>query len=147
MLVKPSVDYQVDLTPQSATSARRTATKPWQPIRPQLANQLHDQRLQLHYAAQFASAAGISYLAHEQDDSHTNLEWLPEFSALFSQLIPAKKPFRIGVRPVDLALLIVPEPRTTVGECKLNRCTIDDALNWIRPQLASQGADPKQYTL
>ncbi|HEX9309410.1 MAG TPA: hypothetical protein VF887_01245 [Gemmatimonadaceae bacterium] len=138
---------QVELTPQPTTTVRRPGTKAWQSIQPDLATRLTDQRLQLHYAAQFATAAGISFLPHEQDDSHTNLEWLPEFSGLFSRLIPAKKPFRIGVRPIELALLIVPEPRTTIAECKLNRCTIADTLDWIRPQIASQGADPNRYTL
>jgi len=116
-------------------------------VRPELASKLSDARLQLHYAAQFASAAGISFLPPELDDSHTSLEWLPEFAGLFSGLIPAKKPFRVGVRFAELALLVVPEPRTTIAESRLNRCTIGETTDWLRSQIESQGADPERYTL
>src|SRR4051812_30076366 len=44
---------------------------------PETATRLSDARRQLHHAAQFATAAGISYLPARPDDSHTNLEWLP----------------------------------------------------------------------
>ena len=112
-----------------------------------MASKLSDARLQLHYAAQFAAAAGISFLPPEPDDSHMNLEWVPEFAGLFSHLIPAKKPFRVGVRFVELALLIVPEPRTTIAETQLNRCTVAEATSWLRSQIESQGADAERYTL
>jgi hypothetical protein len=112
-----------------------------------LGSKLSDARLQLHYAAQFAAAAGISFLPPEPDDSHTTLEWVPEFAGLFSRLIPAKKPFRVGVRFVELALLVVPEPRTTIAESRLNRCTVAESTSWLRSQIESQGADAERYTL
>ena len=119
----------------------------WQPIQPDLTSRLVDARLQFHYAAQFATAGGISFLPPQPDDSHTNLEWIPRFEALFSRVIPARKPFRIGARPAELALLVVPEPLSTIAECKLNRCTIADATDWLRSQIASQGAPADRYSL
>lgn len=112
-----------------------------------MASNLSDARLQLHYAAQFAAAAGISFLPPEPDDSHMNLEWVPEFAGLFSRLIPAEKPFRVGVRFVELALLVVTEPRTTIAETRLNRCTVAETTSWLRSQIESQGADAERYTL
>jgi len=140
-------DHPVELTPQHTTETRRLGIRTWQSVRPELASKLSDARLQLHYAAQFATAAGISFLPPEPDDSHSNLEWLPEYAGLFSRLIPAKKPFRVGVRFAELALLVVPEPRTTIAESRLNRCTIAETTDWLRSQIESQGADPERYTL
>ena len=127
-------DHPVELTPQHTAETRRPGIRTWQSVRPELASKLSDARLQLHYAAQFATAAGISFLPPEPDDSHSNLEWLPEFAGLFSRLIPAKKPFRVGVRFAELALLVVP-------------CTIAETTDWLRSQIESQGADPERYTL
>ncbi|PYO09495.1 MAG: hypothetical protein DMD30_05705, partial [Gemmatimonadetes bacterium] len=140
-------DHPVELTPQHTAETRRPGIRTWQSVRPELASKLSDARLQLHYAAQFGAAAGISFLPPEPDDSHTSLEWLPEFAGLFSGLIPAKKPFRVGVRFAELALLVVPEPRTTIAESRLNRCTIAETTDWLRSQIESQGADPERYTL
>jgi hypothetical protein len=137
----------VEFTAQLPADQPVSGTTKWQPVQPGLSSRLVDARLQFHYAAQFASAGGISFLPPQPDDSHTNLEWIPEFRALFSHVIPAKKPFRIGARPAELALLVVPEPLSTIAECKLNRCTIDDATVWLRSQIASQGAAAEQYSL
>jgi hypothetical protein len=148
MLVKlPEPINRMELTPQHPSETRRPGMRSWQSVRPELASKLADARLQLHYAAQFAAAAGISYLPHEPDDSHMQLQWVPEFAGLFSRLIPAKKPFRIGVRFVELALLVVPEPRTTIAESRLNRCTVPESLSWLRTQIELQGADVERYTL
>ena len=134
-------------TTQSATSRNRISVQQWEQLRPDLAQQLGDSRLQFHHAVQFATAAGISYLAPRPDDSHTNLEWVPEFRALFSRRIPATKTFRIGVRPADLTLLVVPEPPMRIAALGLNGCTITDATSWIRERIVAQGADSSRYTL
>ena len=148
MLVKaPEPINCVELTPQPSSETRRPGIRTWQSIRPELGSKLSDARLQLHYAAQFAAAAGISYLPPGPNDSHMQLEWVPEFAGLFSRLIPAKKPFRVGVRFVELALLVVPEPRTTIAESRLNRCTVAESLSWLRTQIELQGADAERYTL
>ena len=137
----------VDLATHSLTDERHLPLRNWQSLQPDRATRLTDGRLQFHYAAQFATGGAISFLPPQPDDSHTNLEWVPEFQALFSRLIPGRKPFRLGARPADLALLVLPEPHSTIAECKLNRCTIDDALEWVRSQVALQGAAAERYSL
>src|ERR1700694_196856 len=52
----------VELIPHEARETRRPSPKTWQPVRPEEATKLTDARLQLHHAAQFAAAAGISFL-------------------------------------------------------------------------------------
>lgn len=138
----------MELIPQRATDTYRSSPKTWQPVRPEDAGKLSDCRLQLHYAAQFGAAAGISYLEHRPDDSHTSLEWVPALQGLFSRVIPAaRRSFRIGARPSKLALMIVSEDNQPIEEYKLHGRTITDATEWIRSQIKLLGVDPALYTL
>jgi hypothetical protein len=119
-----------------------------------MAASLTDARLQVHHAAQLATAAGISYLAHEADDSHTNLEWLSELGALASHVIPGPHAFRVALRVADLTLLIV-DARDVAASTghrddrafALNGRTVADAAKWLRAQLNDLGVDGRSYTL
>ena len=137
----------MELVPQSAADLYRFSSRAWQPVRPEDATKLSDCKLQFHYAAQFAAAAGISFLEHRSDDSHTSLEWVPALGGLFSQPIPTGIPFRIGVRPARLALLIVSDDNKPIAEYKLHGHTITDATQWIRSQIKLLGAQPMRYSL
>ena len=138
----------MELIPQRATDTYRSSPKTWQPVRPEDAGKLTDCRLQLHHAAQFGAAAGISFLEPRPDDSHTNLEWVPGLRGLFSRVIPAsRRSFRIGARPSKLALMIVADDNQPIEEYKLHGRTITDATEWIRSQIKSLGVDPALYTL
>lgn len=113
---------------------------------------LTDARLQLHHAAQLATALGISYLAPRPDDGHTALVWDPVLGALLSQPVGA---VRIGVRVRDLTLLVV----TTHADANAatNSYNVCDALplhgrssadadGAIRAALAPLGLDATRYT-
>jgi hypothetical protein len=119
----------------------------WQPVRPEEAARLTDSRLQLHHAAQFGAAAGISFLPHLPDDSHTSLEWVPALGGLFSQAIPARTAFRIGVKPVKLGVLIASADNRPLAEYHLHGRTITEAKDWVRSQIKLLGADASRYTL
>ncbi len=147
MLVVFLPDLSVELVPQETHDARRPPARMWQPIHPEAAARLTDSRLQLHHAAQFGAAAGISFLHHLPDDSHTNLEWIPALGGLFSRVIPAQLAFRIGVRPVKLAVLVVTDENRPVSEYPLHGRTITEAKDWIRAQINLLGADGSRYTL
>jgi len=112
-----------------------------------MAASLIDARLQAHHAAQFATAAGISYLPHQADDSHTNLEWLPQLEALASHIIPGASPFRIALRISDLTLLIVDSSGVATSSFALDGRTVADAATWLRARLNDLGADGRRYTL
>jgi hypothetical protein len=137
----------VELVPQTAADSYRFSSRAWQPVRPEDAVKLSDCRLQLHYAAQFAAAAGISFLEHRSDDSHTSLEWVASLGGLFSRPIPTGRPFRIGARPSKFALLIVSDDNKPIAEYKLHGHTITDATEWVRSQIELLGADPMHYSL
>jgi hypothetical protein len=120
---------------------------PMPKVTPAMAPQLSDVRLQLHHAAQFATGAGISYLPHRIDDSHTNLEWSDKLGALLSQPIGASTTFRVGVRAADLVLLVVDQAPQVIHELPLHGRTIAQATESLRTALASMGVDPARYTL
>ncbi len=120
---------------------------PGNPYAPDLARDLVDARLQVHHAAQFATALGISYLPHAADDSHTNLEWLGDLRALASNAVTTPRgSVRIGVSVPDLVLLVLNDGvvRARNG---LDGCTIAKAADWIRAQLDSLELPGNQYSL
>lgn len=137
----------MELVPHTTHKTRRPSVRMWQPVRPEEAARLTDSRLQLHHAAQFGAAAGISFLPHLPDDSHTSLEWVPALSGLFSQVIPARTAFRVGVKPVKLGLLIVSADNRPLAEYHLHGRTITEAKDWVRSQIKLLGADGSRYTL
>ena len=116
-------------------------------IDPQLATTLTDARLQVHHAAQLATAMGISYLPRRSDDSHTNLEWLSAVGVLASHVVPGDPPFRIGVRVEDLTLCMLSGGDRLLGTIPLHGRTIDDAAAWIRERITDANADASRFTL
>jgi hypothetical protein len=137
----------VELQPRVPADARQTANRTWQPVRPEDSQRLSDVRQQIHHAVQLASAAGISFLTPVSGDSHTSLEWIPTLAGLFSRPIPASTVFRVGVRPVDTALLITIENDKPFAEYRLHGKTIIEAVDWIRSHITVLGADASHYTL
>lgn len=119
----------------TATIDRKTATN------------LTDARLQVHHAAQLATAMGISYLPRRSDDSHTNLEWLSGVGVLASHVIPGDPPFRIGIRVADLTLCMLSGGDRLLGTIPLHGRTIRDGAAWIRERIADSGADASRFTL
>jgi hypothetical protein len=128
------------------TPGEAKAALTWHPLRPELARALTDARLQLHHAAQLATAMGISYLPHAGDDSHTNLGWVEAIGALASHTVDATPPVRLAVRPHPFALLLLEgdEPRATYA---LDGRRINETADWVRQQLSLRGLDATVYTL
>ena len=116
-------------------------------IDPGLSTTLTDARLQVHHAAQLATAMGISYLPRRSDDSHTNLEWLSATGVLASRVVPGDPPFRIGVRVADLALCMLSGGDRLLGTIPLHGRTIDEAASWIRERIVDSHADASRFTL
>jgi len=118
----------------------------WKALDPILAAHAIDARIQIHHAAQLATALGISYLARQPDDSHTNLEWLPAVGALASNEVHGIAAVRVAVRLSPFALLVLDDGETT-ATLDLDGRTIDAAAAWIRDALHVRGLDGSAYTL
>ena len=113
------------------------------------ATSLGDARRQAHHAAQLATAAGISFLSKQADDSHTNLEWLPEVGrgALASRVVPSSDPFRVAVQIAGLELLLLDDRNAVVDSMPLDGRTIAGAESWLRGRVGSRGAQKSKFTL
>lgn len=111
---------------------------PWIPVDPQIAPELNDARRQLHHAAQLATAFGISYIEPGPDDSHTNLEWLPQLAALASN---EENGVRVAVRISTLTLQVDDEPMALHG------ATMNIAAQWLVTRLVELGFDGDRLTL
>lgn len=119
----------------------------WRATDAQLASRLTDARLQLHHAAQFATALGISYLAKEPDDSHTNLGWNSVHGALFSRSVTGSAgAVTLGLRVADLTLLVARD-EAIVATIPLHAITTASATDLLRRALAAEGLDPARFTL
>ena len=124
-----------------------SATPAWNALNPSIAQELRDARLQLHYAAQFATALGISYLARRPDDSHTNLGWDPKLEALRSRDARAlSNAVCVAVQPRDLTLLVLVDG--AIGQrIPLHGSTIGQAEAGLRSALSAAGLDGQRLTL
>src|SRR5689334_13285881 len=114
---------------------------------PAKAKSLADARHQAHHAAQLATAAGISFLPKQADDSHTNLEWLPPLGALASRVVPSTSPFRIAVRIAGLELCVLDEANAVAQSLALHGQRVTDAEGWLRQRVAERGASAARFTL
>lgn len=119
----------------------------WSVLTPSIARELRDSRLQLHYAAQFATALGISYLTPRADDSHTNLGWDPEHEALASREVRAlSHAVRVAVRPRDMTVIVLLDD--SIGHrITLHGATISQVEARLRSALAAVGLDGRRFTL
>lgn len=124
-----------------------TAAPAWLALNPSISPDITDARLQLHYAAQFATALGISYLARRPDDSHTNLGWDTKHEALSSRVVRAlSHAVRVGIRPRDLTLIVLVDG--SIGQrIPLHGATIGQAESALRSALSSAGLDGRRLTL
>ncbi len=118
----------------------------WRALDPELARRLTDARLQVHHAAQIATAMGISYLPDQRDDSHTNLGWLDDISALASHPVRGSSSIQLAVRPHPFALLLLDNGESSAS-FTLDGHTVADAAAWVRDNIAKRGLDGSAFTL
>jgi hypothetical protein len=124
-----------------------SAASNWHTLNPTTSKELADSRLQLHYAAQFATALGISYRTPKADDSHTNLGWDRNYEALLSREARSlSHVVQIAVRPRDMHLLVLLDG--SVGQrIPLHGSSISQVESALRAALESAGLDPRKFTL
>ena len=125
------------MTPDQSTT--------WQATNTRGARLLTDARLQLHHAAQFGTAMGVSYLQSEADDSHTSLGWDAGLSAMMVRDVGVNGgAVAVGVRVADLTLIVTRDgsPVTTIP---LDGMTIAAATDATLAQLAAEELDPARF--
>ncbi|MFT5822755.1 MAG: hypothetical protein ACI8ZM_004012 [Crocinitomix sp.] len=93
--------------------------------------------IELHQAAQYLSAAGISFVNHQADDSHTNLGWDTKNKRLLTHYLSSKKyQLALSIESGNLEWLRNGRSEDSI---KLSDSTHLDNLNWIKSQAKMRG--------
>lgn len=138
-----------NFTPALEIPARMNATDTvtaWRRVGAVAPPSLVDARLQLHHALQIIVSAPISYLVPRPDDSHTNLEWLPDHEALGTNWLTGPSRLRFALHPARLALLAIDEGSQALSRYTLGGHTVDEGVAWLRATLAGTGYNGSKLT-
>jgi hypothetical protein len=107
------------------------------------AERLADARLQLHWAAQAASAVGKQLLDHRPDYGEQSFQWDPEARALVQGPVAAVPPFRSALRPSPPALVLLGAAR----ELPLEGRTLAEAYSWLESEIPALLGRPLEKAL
>jgi hypothetical protein len=88
---------------------------------------LNDARLQIHYAAQPIAAVAMTFSKPLPDDSHRNMEWLPDLESIAGHRLPSLGGVRIALRPSDLTLQLLGPSGELLGSEPLAGKTLHQA--------------------
>lgn len=94
--------------------------------------QLIDARLQMHWAAQAASAVGKLLGAPQPDFSERSFQWLEGSRCLAQTPVAGRTTFRSALRFDPPALAFLDESNSSLREFSLHGRTLDEAYSWVR---------------
>jgi hypothetical protein len=104
---------------------------------------LVDPSLEMHWAAQVLASAGQTFVEPRADDSHRAMAWVPRQRALVGEPFAGSYPFRVGLRPENLTLLLLGRTDEALGSLPLAGVTLEEAYEWLALGLATyMGALP-----
>jgi hypothetical protein len=106
-----------------------------------------DARLQLHHAAQLCAAFGISYLAAQEDDSHTSFRWDSGRGAMMSGgVMSALGTISVGLRVADLTIVVTRDHEIT-HTIRLHGTSVSDAAKRLAVALSANRLYGERLTL
>ncbi|MDA0327502.1 MAG: hypothetical protein O2958_00615 [Gemmatimonadetes bacterium] len=101
--------------------------------------------LELHWAAQLLASAGHTFAEPSADDSHRAMTWDQDRRAFVSAPFAGPYPFRVGLRPDDLTLLLIDRTPDPLGSLPLFGTKLSEGYEWLSLGLASyMGGAPPQ---
>jgi hypothetical protein len=93
---------------------------------------LTDARLQMHWAAQAASAVGKLLGEPLSDSSQQSFQWVEDVRCLAQAPIAGRTSFRSALRFDTPALAFLDESGKSLHEFSLHGRTLDEAYHWVR---------------
>ena len=108
----------------------------WKPLKGVDFAQLHEARMQAHYAVQWLARVARAYIPPRPDDVHTNLGWDDDFDGFITH--PVKGDKRLGLRLPDLTLVLL-EGGKTLQTFPLQGRTDAEARAWLGQQMSALG--------
>jgi hypothetical protein len=119
----------------------------WLPQQPKNKSRLNKAIGDLHHAAQFVAMAGNSFLPHEPDDSHTNMEWSNKHQALTGKWIQGNELFRIGLKTLDFSLIIENQDEEIFTGISLAGYSVEIIENWLKIKLTELGIPAEKLNM
>jgi len=100
--------------------------------------------LELHWAAQLLASAGQTFAEAQSDDSHRAMAWDTDRRAFVSAPFAGGYPFRVGLRPEDLTLMLLDRTDEPLGVFPFAGTTLDEGYEWLTLGMATYmgGAPP-----
>ena len=93
--------------------------------------------LQLHWASQLVARVAQTFLPAAGDDSHPNMGWIPDQSALLGRVVPAETAsIQVSLSPADLTLHLLRDDGTALASMPLSGISIHDAERWLGEKIA-----------
>lgn len=108
-------------------------TSQWKSLKGVDLAQLHEARMQAHYAVQWLARVARAYIPPRPDDGHTNLGWEDDFEGFTTHPLNDNK--RLGLRLADLTLALLNGSKT-VQTFALQARTDADARAWLGQQMS-----------
>jgi len=97
---------------------------------------LVDATLELHWATQLLAAAGQTFVAPRDDDSHRAMTWDARVGGFLGEGFSEGYPFRLALRVEELTLVLLDRTDAALGELPLGGVTLEDAYAWLRTGLS-----------
>jgi len=101
-----------------------------------------DARVQLHRAAQAASAPGRQLLEHRPDFSEQCLRWAGGPRALAQELVHGVWPFRTALRPSPPAVVLLDANDRVTAELLLDGHTLEEIYLWLEKEIPRRVGRP-----
>lgn len=98
---------------------------------------LVDTTLELHWAAQLIASAGQTFAEPRDDDSHRAMSWSQELGAFVGADFAGPYPFRLALRPADLALVLLDRADGVLSVFELPGHSRDEAYEWLAVGMAT----------
>ncbi|MBC8376067.1 MAG: hypothetical protein H8E26_08465 [FCB group bacterium] len=109
-------------------------------------DRLLEARGQLHQAVQLLTAAGISFVEHKPDDSHTSLLWDAQANMLLSHPFGPDLKFQIGLTPQNLTCQVIHNHELLL-ELKLKGSTLKQVASDLQFFLEDHGLPKAVFTM
>jgi len=118
----------------------------WKPLEAISDHRLLEARGQLHQAVQLLTAAGISFVEHKPDDSHTALLWDSKTNIFLSQPFGPDNTFQLGLSPRDLTCCVFHKHEMLL-KLKLNGTTLNQVASDLQFFLEDHGLTRNVFSL
>ncbi|PHN03298.1 hypothetical protein [Flavilitoribacter nigricans] len=118
---------------------------PWKQLSYKDTEELNQAIAYIHHAALLVASVGDSLLPKADDDSQSNLEWLPGINALGGQMVDGS--FRAALRYLPFELLVLDDQNRIREGKSIPGKSKEELMIWLQQAVTRTGGDGKNVNL